>query len=108
MRGGANRSSFRSRRRLASSSSLSKLDHELVRATIRNVVPPQLAVSELDGDGGLHRLVLAAEALHPSARPRQGTAGHYGEQATLDERARMHRDASVCVFAVRLSPARSV
>jgi hypothetical protein len=82
--------------------------HELVRATIPNAVPPALAVSDFDGDGvsiaysSPRKLCVLLRGLV------QGTASHYGEQATIDERACMHRDAPACVFEVRLSPARSV
>ena|SRR5919108_6100523 len=80
--------------------------HELVRATIPNAVPPQLTVAALDGDGvsivysSPRRLCVLLRGLV------QGTASHYGEQASLDEQTCMHRGDDACSFEVRLSRAR--
>lgn len=82
--------------------------HELVRATIPQAAPPKLRVTELDGDrvsivySSPRRLCVLLRGLV------QGTASHYGEQATLDEETCMHRGDAACRFAVRLSPARPV
>jgi Haem-NO-binding len=78
--------------------------HELVRATIPNARPPQLAVSELGADGvqityssprGLCSLLVGLV---------DGTAAHYGERATVHESHCMKRGDPACVFEVRFSP----
>jgi predicted hydrocarbon binding protein len=82
--------------------------HELVRATIPNAVPPKLTVTELDEHSvsidysSERKLCVLLRGLV------QGTASHYGEQATLEEKTCMHRGEPACRFEVRLSPARSV
>jgi hypothetical protein len=82
--------------------------HELVRATIPNAAPPKLHVTELDGDGvsivysSPRQLCVLLRGLA------QGTASHYGEQATITEQTCMRRGDPECLFEVRLSPARSV
>jgi Haem-NO-binding len=82
--------------------------HELVRATIPNAAPPQLHVTELADD--------AVSIVYSSPRQlcvllrglAQGTASHYGEQATITEQTCMRRGDPACFFEVRLSPARPV
>ena len=82
--------------------------HELVRATMPNATPPKLAVTGLDDDG--------VEIVYSSPRQLcvllrglvQGTASHYGEQATIEERACMRRGDEACRFEVRLSSVRPV
>jgi Haem-NO-binding len=80
--------------------------HELVRATIPNAAPPKLHVTELDGDGvsivysSPRQLCVLLRGLV------QGTASHYGEQATIEEQACMRRGDPACRFEVRLTPAR--
>jgi hypothetical protein len=78
--------------------------HELVRATIPNARPPQLAVEPLAEDGvsitysSPRRLcVLLAGLL-------EGTAAHYGDAVEYDEAACMRRGDDACVFDVRISP----
>lgn len=78
--------------------------HELVRATIPNAAPPQLRVSPLGEDGveihydSSRRLCVLLRGLT------EGTAGHYGQTATIDERSCMHRGDAACRFEVRLAP----
>jgi hypothetical protein len=82
--------------------------HELVRATIPNAAPPKLHVTELDGDGvsivysSPRQLCVLLRGLA------QGTASHYGEQATIEEPACMRRGDPACRFEVRLSSVRPV
>jgi heme-NO-binding protein len=82
--------------------------HELVRATIPNAAPPKLHVTELDGDGvsivysSPRQLCVLLRGLV------QGTASHYGEQATIDEKACMRRGDPACRFEVRLTSVRPV
>ena len=79
--------------------------HELVRATIPNARPPQLTISELDGDGvsivysSPRRLCVLLRGLT------EGTARHYGETATIVERTCMRAGDPACTFDVRLSRA---
>lgn len=79
--------------------------HELVRATIPNAKPPQLRISELDTDGvsiayrSPRQLCVLLRGLT------QGTAGHYGEAATIEEQTCMKRGDEACTFEVRLAPA---
>lgn len=78
--------------------------HELVRATMPNAEPPQLRVSELGGDGvaidysSPRQLCVLLRGLA------EGTAGHYGENAQIDEVTCMRRGDPSCRFEVRLSP----
>jgi Haem-NO-binding len=82
--------------------------HELVRATIPNAAPPELAITPLDDDG-VSIIYASRRGLCVLLRGLvQGTASHYGEQATLEEQACMRRGDPACRFAVRLTPARSV
>jgi hypothetical protein len=80
--------------------------HELVRATIPNAAPPKLHVTELAGDSALivysspRQLCVLLRGLA------QGTASHYGEQATITELTCMRRGDPECRFEVRLTPAR--
>ena len=81
--------------------------HELVRATVPNVNPPQLGVTELGHDGvsivyaSPRRLCVLLRGLT------EGTARHYGETAAIDEASCMHRGDSSCRFDVRFSAAPS-
>lgn len=76
--------------------------HELVRATIPNAAPPQLTVSELGEDGveiaydSPRRLCVLVRGLT------EGTAAHYGERASIEERTCMREGDDACRFAVRL------
>jgi len=78
--------------------------HELVRATIPNAAPPQLHVSELEGDGvtivytSPRRLCILLRGLT------EGTARHYGETASIEESTCMRRGDDRCTFDVRFSP----
>jgi hypothetical protein len=81
--------------------------HELVRATIPNATPPKLHVTEL-GDEGVSIVYSSPRQLCVLLRGlAQGTASHYGEQATIKEQTCMRRGDPACRFEVRLSPARS-
>ena len=77
--------------------------HELVRATIPNARPPQLAISALADDGveitytSPRRLCVLLRGLV------EGTARHYGETSRIEERSCMRRGDRACVFDVRLS-----
>jgi hypothetical protein len=67
-----------------------------------NAAPPELHVSELDGDGvtieysSRRRLCVLLRGLA------EGTARYYGEAAEIDEASCMQRGDSVCRFEVRL------
>lgn len=79
--------------------------HELVRATIPNAAPPQLRVEE-HGPEGVEITYTSARRLCVLLRGLvQGTAGHYGQTATLAERTCMHRGDPSCTFEVTLSGA---
>ena len=77
--------------------------HELVRATIPNAAPPQLHVTELDDDGvtiaysSPRRLCTLLRGLV------EGTARHYAERASIEERTCMRRGDDRCTFEVRIS-----
>jgi len=79
--------------------------HELVRATIPNAAPPQLRIDEHGADGvrivysSPKRLCVLLRGLV------QGTASHYGETASLEESACMHRGDAACTFEVTLAGA---
>jgi hypothetical protein len=80
--------------------------HELVRATIPNARPPQLAVAPLGEDGvriiytSPRRLCILLSGLV------EGTAEHYGETVEYEQTRCMHRGDDACVFDVRVtSPA---
>ena len=79
--------------------------HELVRATVPNVSPPELDVRELGHDGvsivytSPRRLCVLLRGLT------EGTARHYGETAAIEELSCMHRGDRSCRFDVRLSAA---
>lgn len=82
--------------------------HELVRATIPNAAPPELAITPL-GDDGVSIIYASRRGLCVLLRGLvQGTASRFGEQATLEEVTCMRRGEPACRFEVRLSPARSV
>ena len=79
--------------------------HELVRATIPNAGPPQLDVTELNGDG-VTIVYTSPRRLCPLLRGlTEGTARHYGEQAEIDEQTCMRRGDAACTLAVRFSAA---
>ena len=77
--------------------------HELVRATIAQAAPPQLAIRELGPNGvaieysSPRRLCVFLRGLV------EGTARHYGETAAIEERTCMHRGDAACTFEVTLS-----
>jgi hypothetical protein len=79
--------------------------HELVRATIPNAEPPQLHVTELGPDGvaitytSPRRLCILLRGLV------EGTASHYGEDATIAQPTCMHRGDAQCMFEIKFSPA---
>lgn len=79
--------------------------HELVRATIPNAEPPELAVHARGQDGvqivysSPRRLCTLLTGLV------EGTARHYGERAEVTESACMHRGDPACLVDVRLEPA---
>jgi hypothetical protein len=79
--------------------------HELVRATIPNAAPPQLAVAERGDDGvsitytSPRRLCLLLRGLV------EGTASHYGERAVIEESTCMRRGDRACTFEVTLTAA---
>lgn len=79
--------------------------HELVRATVPNVKPPELDVTELGHDGvsivytSPRRLCVLLRGLT------EGTARHYGETAAIVETSCMHRGDPSCRFDVRFSAA---
>ena len=78
--------------------------HELVRATIPNAAPPQLAIAGRDGN----------EVSISYTSPRQlcvllqglveGTARHYGETAAIEEATCMRRGDHACTFHVSFRP----
>jgi hypothetical protein len=79
--------------------------HELVRATIPNAGPPQLDVTELDGDG-VSIVYTSPRRLCPLLQGlTEGTARHYGERAEVEERTCMRRGDLACTFDVRFRPA---
>lgn len=77
--------------------------HELVRATIPNAAPPQLHVTELGADAvsivysSPRRLCVLLRGLT------EGTAQHYGETATIEEKTCMWQGHDHCTFEVRFS-----
>jgi len=82
--------------------------HELVRATIPNAAPPQLRVVE-HGPDGVQIVYSSARQLCVLLRGLvQGTAGHYGEKAEINESTCMLRGDPTCTFEITLSPAASV
>jgi hypothetical protein len=81
--------------------------HELVRATIPNAAPPELAITPLGGDG-VSIIYASRRGLCVLLRGLvQGTASRYGEQAVLEETSCMRQGRPACRFEVRLGPARS-
>ena len=81
--------------------------HELVRATIPNAAPPQLAVSEL-GDEGVSIVYSSPRRLCVLLRGlTEGTARHYGETAEIAEATCMRRGDAACTFEVRFAAAAS-
>jgi Haem-NO-binding len=79
--------------------------HELVRATVPNVSPPELDVTEL-GPGGVAIVYSSPRRLCVLLRGlTEGTARHYGETAAIEETSCMHRGAEACRFEVRFSAA---
>jgi Haem-NO-binding len=79
--------------------------HELVRATIPNAAPPQLRTEE-HGEDGVRIVYSSPRRLCVLLRGLvQGTAGHYGETASIDEVTCMHRGDPSCTFEITLAPA---
>ena len=79
--------------------------HELVRATIPNAAPPRLHVEE-HGPDGVEITYTSARRLCVLLRGLvQGTAGHYGQTATIEEHTCMRRGDPSCTFEVTLSDA---
>ena len=77
--------------------------HELVRATIPNATPPQLAVTEL-GDEGVSIVYSSPRRLCVLLRGlTEGTARHYGETAEITEATCMHRGDPACTFDVKFA-----
>jgi hypothetical protein len=78
-------------------------DDELVRARIPNATAPRLKVEPHGEDG--------VSIAYTSPRRRcvllrgltEGTARHYGETSSIEERTWMHRDDDACTFEVRFS-----
>ena len=77
--------------------------HELVRATIPNARPPQLAVAPHGEDGvrieyssPRHLCILLTGLV-------DGTARHFGERVEIVESTCMRRGDSACLFDVRFS-----
>lgn len=79
--------------------------HELVRATIPNARPPQLHISELDGDAVLIDYSSPRQLCVLLRGLAEGTASYYDETAQIDEVTCMRRGDPACRFEVRLSPA---
>jgi hypothetical protein len=80
--------------------------HELVRATIPNAAPPQLAITPL-ADDSVSIIYASRRGLCVLLRGLvQGTASRYGEQAVLEETTCMRHGRPACRFEVRLRPAR--
>jgi hypothetical protein len=75
-----------------------------VRATIPNARPPQLSISELDGDGVSIEYTSPRKLCVLLRGLAEGTARHYGEHATIDEVSCMKRGDASCRLQVRLSP----
>lgn len=79
--------------------------HELVRATIPNARPPQLAVSEL-GEDGVEIVYTSPRRLCVLLRGlAEGTARAFGERTAIEETTCMRRGDDACRFQIRLSPA---
>lgn len=79
--------------------------HELVRATIPNAAPPQLVVRPAGEDGVSIEYTSPRHLCVLLRGLAEGTARHYGEQATIDETTCMREGAPACRFEIRLSPA---
>ena len=79
--------------------------HELVRATIPNARPPQLSVTELADDGVAIEYSSPRQLCVLLRGLAEGTARHYGEDASIDEVSCMKRGDPSCRLEVRLSPA---
>ena len=79
--------------------------HELVRATIPNARPPELRVVPL-GDDGVQIAYSSPRRLCVLLRGLlEGTASHFGENASITESACMQDGAPACLFDVRFTPA---
>ena len=79
--------------------------HELVRATIPSARPPQLEVTELGDDGVAIAYSSPRKLCNLLRGLTEGTARHYGQTTTIEERTCMHRGDDACTFEVRLSDA---
>ena len=78
--------------------------HELVRATIPRAEPPRLHVTP-DGPDGVRIEYRSHRRLCALLRGLvDGTAGHYGERAAIEESSCMRRGDEACICHVRLSP----
>lgn len=78
--------------------------HELVRATIPNARPPQLAVTAR-GESELEIRYSSGRRLCVLLRGlAEGTAAHYAEKAELTEETCMRRGDAECRFRVVLTP----
>jgi len=78
--------------------------HELVRATIPRAEPPRLHVTP-DGPDGVRIEYRSPRRLCALLRGLvDGTAGHYGERAAIEESSCMRRGDEACICHVRLSP----
>jgi hypothetical protein len=85
--------------------SVETLIHELVRATIPNARPPRLRVEPF-GEDGVEITYTSSRQLCALLRGlTEGTARHYGETTSIEERTCMHRGDDACTFEVRFSPA---
>ncbi|MFN2471899.1 MAG: heme NO-binding domain-containing protein [Gaiellaceae bacterium] len=81
--------------------------HELVRATIPNARPPDLHITER-GPDGVSIVYTSPRQLCTLLRGLvEGTAGHYGETADIEESTCMKRGNPACTFEVTLRRAPS-
>jgi Haem-NO-binding len=77
--------------------------HELVRATIPNARPPQLAVEPL-GDESVRITYTSARRLCGLlAGLLDGTASHYGDTIDYEQTTCMHRGDDACIFEVHVN-----
>jgi len=80
--------------------------HELVRATIPGASPPQLFISELDGDDGMLIVYTSPRRLCALLRGvAEGSARSFGETTEIVETSCMRKGDLACRFELRLSPA---
>jgi len=77
--------------------------HSIVRKAVPSALTPGLAVHR--EDGGVMVAYTSGRMLCVYLRGLlAGTAGHFGETATLEEQTCMRRGDPVCLFRVQLSP----